>query len=124
MVMVPVETAVRRPAELMVATEALEDVHVARLETSSVFPSALVPVATNCSVPPTPTVGFVGERAIVTTVAFETKKLPPQAVIDKARVSSQAAWLRWRIAVLVRDGCHDESRCCMSHETTSCPILV
>ena len=89
-VVVPTEMAVARPAESMVATPGCEEDHAAPVETSSVAPSARVPVATNCSVPPTCTVGLDGEMVIDTMVLFETKNDPPHPLIKRISIVAQS----------------------------------
>jgi hypothetical protein len=77
------------PSELIPATAALEDDQAATAVTSFVDPPAVVPVAENCSVSPTSTVGLAGEIVIETTVSGETKKLPPQAPTERTRAKTQ-----------------------------------
>lgn len=77
---VPADRAVNSPSELITATAALEDDQAATADTSLVDPPAVVPIAENCSVSPTSTVGLVGVSVIETTVSDETKKLPPQPI--------------------------------------------
>jgi hypothetical protein len=69
---VPVPTAVARPAALIVATVTAEELHVAVLLRFCVVPSLKVPVAANCCVPPFETEGFAGVTAIDTSVAAVT----------------------------------------------------
>src|SRR5689334_1182063 len=76
MTVTPAARAVARPLELIVAISGFDDVQVAPGVTSSLVPFAVVPVATNCSVPPICTVGFAGDSAIETTVSLDTKKFP------------------------------------------------
>src|SRR6202030_3411595 len=72
MVVVPVPTAVARPATLIVATVTAEELHVAVLLRFCVIQSLTVPVAVNCCVPPFGTEGFAGVTAIDTSVAAVT----------------------------------------------------
>src|ERR1700676_3175103 len=71
-VVVPVPTAVAKPAALIVATVTAEELHVAVLVRFCVVPSLNVPVALNCCVPPFRTDGFAGVTAIDTRVAGVT----------------------------------------------------
>ena len=80
---VPVEMAVAKPVELIVATPVDEDDQVVPAETSSVPPSARVPAATNCSVPPTCTEGLDGEMLTDTIVLFATKNEPPHPLMKQ-----------------------------------------
>ena len=61
-VVVPALTAVASPAAFTVATAVLDDAHVTWLVRFCVLPSEYVPVAVNCCVPPTVTVGFAGRH--------------------------------------------------------------
>src|SRR6202030_802743 len=72
MVVIPVPTAVARPATLIVATVTAEELHVAVLLRFCVIQSLTVPVAVNCCVPPFGTEGFAGVTAIDTSVAAVT----------------------------------------------------
>src|SRR3954470_9578799 len=72
-VVTPGAWLVARPALLMVATQAADEVHVAELLRSCVLLSAYVPVAMNCCVPARGIEGFDGvtatdSRATVITV--------------------------------------------------------
>jgi len=60
----PAETAVAKPAALMVAMPVFDEVHVTWLVRSCVLLSEYVPVAVNCCVAPTDRVGFAGVTAI------------------------------------------------------------
>jgi len=62
--LVPAETLLAKPAELIVATAVDADAHVATLVTFDVLPSEYVPVAANCCVFPTKFVGFAGVTAM------------------------------------------------------------
>src|SRR5215468_12491874 len=70
MVVVPVATAVASPVELIVAAAVFEDAQVTWLVRFCVLPSEYVPVAANCCVPPTVTVGFDGVTAIEVSGMF------------------------------------------------------
>ena len=72
MVVDPVPKALARPAVLIVATVAAEELHVAVLLRFCVVPSVYVPVAVNCCVPPLAIDGFAGVTAIDTSVAAVT----------------------------------------------------
>src|SRR5262249_56588130 len=63
-VAVPGAWAVARPEELITVTFGADDAHVTWLVTSFVLPSEYVPMAVNCCVPPTVTVGFAGVTVI------------------------------------------------------------
>jgi hypothetical protein len=72
----PGETPVASPVLLIVATEVLEEVHVAVLVTSRVPPPANVPVATNDCFLPTKTDGEAGVMTISVRSESSTKKSP------------------------------------------------
>jgi hypothetical protein len=72
MVVEPTPTAVARPAVLIVATVAVEELHVAVLVTFCVLPSLNVPVAVNCCVLPFAIEGLTGATAIEDSVAAVT----------------------------------------------------
>jgi hypothetical protein len=78
-VAVPAVTAVAAPmlpaVLLMVATPVLEELQVTIDVRSCVVPPENVPVALNCWVPPTATVGLAGWTAIELSVAEETVKV-------------------------------------------------
>lgn len=59
-VLVPGAVAMNTPLPSEVATEALEDVHVAVLVRSALVPSEYFPVAVSCVVSPAATLGFDG----------------------------------------------------------------
>ena len=87
MVVVPVPTAVARPATLIVATVTAEELHVAVLLRFCVVPSLKVPVAVNCCVPPFGTEGFAGVTAIDTSVAAVTVSVVlPEMLPEVARM--------------------------------------
>ena len=69
MVADPEATPVASPEELIVATEAFEDVHVTEDVTSPVVPSVYVAVAWNCCVEPAAKLVLAGVTAIDDTVA-------------------------------------------------------
>ena len=60
---------------MIVATEVVEDTHVAELVTSRVDPSVYVPVAVNCCVVPLGIDRFAGVTAIETRTAGPTVKV-------------------------------------------------
>jgi len=66
----PAATAVASPPVLTVATDVLDDAHVADEVTSAVDPSLYVPVAVNCCVAPTPMLAVVGAALIETSALF------------------------------------------------------
>ena len=72
MVADPRPTAVARPAVLIVAMVAAEELQVAVLLRFCVVPSVYVPVAVNCCVPPLAIDGFADVTAIDTSVAAVT----------------------------------------------------
>jgi hypothetical protein len=72
MVVDPVPAALARPAALIVATVAAEELHVAVLVRFCVLASVYVPVAVNCCVLPLAIDGFAGVTAIDTNVAAVT----------------------------------------------------
>jgi hypothetical protein len=72
MVVDPGATALAKPAVLIVATPAAEELHVAVLPRFWVLPSLYVPVALNCWVLPLAIDGFTGVTAIDTSVAAVT----------------------------------------------------
>src|SRR5262249_55481392 len=63
-VAVPGASAVARPEELITVTFGADDAHATWLVTSFVLPSEYVPMAVNCCVLPTVTVGFAGVTVI------------------------------------------------------------
>ena len=65
-------TLVARPALLMVATQAADEVHVAEVLRSCVLPSAYEPVAMNCCVPAREIEGFAGVTATDTSATVIT----------------------------------------------------
>src|SRR5262249_12498645 len=67
-VVLPVVTAVATPPELTVATLVFEEAHVTWLVRLWVLESEYVPVALNCCVAPTVSVGFAGVTAIDVSV--------------------------------------------------------
>lgn len=69
MVADPAATPLTKPAALTVAFAIVDELHVTRSVTSQVLASLFVPVATNCSVVLTGTVGLVGVTAMKTGVA-------------------------------------------------------
>jgi hypothetical protein len=75
MVVDPLPTAVARPAVLMVATPAADELHVAVLVRFWVLPSLYVPVAVNCCVLPLVIDGFAGVTAMETRVAAVTVRV-------------------------------------------------
>jgi len=86
----PAATPLTRPLALTVAFAIVEDDHVTRSVMSHVLASLFVPVATNCCVVFTGTVGLTGVTAIetgvahafalVTVICVEAEKLPERAV--------------------------------------------
>ena len=80
---VPIVAALTSPVALTVATDVLDELHVAVDEISRVVPSEYVPVATSWIVPPSCWLGFVGVIATdcsATLLLFEPPP-PPQAAI-------------------------------------------
>jgi len=67
-VVVPVATAVANPPAFTDATPVFDDTHATWLVRLCVLESEYVPVAVNCCVPPTVTVGFAGVTAIDVSV--------------------------------------------------------
>src|ERR1043165_7005866 len=95
MAAVPEPTALARPLASIVATDLSDDAHVPPGVTSTVYPSAVFPVAVNCSVSPTCSVGFAGETVIDVTVLPETKKFPhPDALIRTSSIAPTAEGFR------------------------------
>ena len=74
MVVVPVPAEVATPAELMMATAGLDEVHVTKLVKVCVVPSLKWPTATNPCVAPTRIVGLAGVTAIDVSVALLTAR--------------------------------------------------
>jgi hypothetical protein len=74
-VLVPVDTVLAKPEELMVATDVADDVKVAVLVKFCWLLSEYVPVAVNCWVFPSGTEGFAGVTAM--DVSVITVKLAP-----------------------------------------------
>lgn len=68
MELLPVATPVAKPAELMVATDVLEELHVTLLVISAVDESEYVPVAVYCCVADTAAVAVAGVTAILDKV--------------------------------------------------------
>src|SRR5262249_34246892 len=75
-VLVPAFTAVASPVALIAAVAGVPDVHVTVLVKSCVVPSLKVPVALNCFVPPTVTVGFGGVTAMDCKTAPDVTPVP------------------------------------------------
>ena len=86
-VVLPEAIVVANPAELIVATAAVEDVQMTELVTSCMLPSLKVPAALNCCICPVATVGFGGMTvsetrvAGLTVVSAEPVMLPDVAII-------------------------------------------
>src|SRR5262244_1801390 len=77
MIVAPGPTPIARPEALIVATAGKSDVHITELvRFRVVVPSLYVPVAMNCSVPPTAIVGFAGETAIDTRLTTRSCVVP------------------------------------------------
>jgi hypothetical protein len=70
--LVPDVTPVATPAVLIVTAVEFEEAHVTVAVRSWVLPSLYVPRAVKACVPPTPTVGFVGDTVIALKVAART----------------------------------------------------
>ncbi len=89
MVAAPAETAVASPLpELIVATDGLDEVQVTCVVMSCVVLSEYVPLAINCWVAPTETVGFAGvtvikvrEGAVGTMIIVPTSVVCPAATV-------------------------------------------
>jgi len=71
-VLLPTNTPVANPTELMVATLVAEELHEAVLVRSCVLPSLYVPMASNCTDKPAATVPFAGVTAMDTSAAGPT----------------------------------------------------
>ena len=82
MIVAPGPTPVANPEALIVATPVKSDIHMTELvRFLVVVPSLYVPVAMNCSVPPTAIVGFSGVIAIevrLTTLSCVEPLMPPE----------------------------------------------
>src|SRR5215813_1379475 len=82
MIVAPAPTPVARPDALIVATDGESDIQVTTLvRFLVVVPSLYVPVAMNCSVPPTAIVGFGGSMAIevrLTTLSCVEPLMPAE----------------------------------------------
>ena len=82
MIVAPGPTPVANPEALIVATVGKSDIHMTELvRFRVVVPSLYVPVAMNCSVPPTAIVGFCGVTTIevrLTTLSCVEPLMPPE----------------------------------------------
>src|SRR5262245_13333501 len=96
-VVVPDATAVARPEPLIVATAELDDAHVTCDVTFCMLPSEYVPVAVNCWVAPTETVGEVGVTAIELNVG--AVMVTPTAVDAAPRLPLSSAARASKLAV-------------------------
>jgi hypothetical protein len=75
---------VANPPTVIVATDAVTELHVAPLVKFCVELSEKVPVAVNCSVAPLPIEGFAGVTAIDTSVAAVTVRVVDPVMAPEA----------------------------------------
>ena len=80
MLVVPLATLVARPALLIAATAAFEELHMTDAVMSCVLLSLKVPVATNCFEAPTGMLEFAGVIAIETKLAPVTVTAAPPVI--------------------------------------------
>jgi len=86
MVVLPAFSVVARCVASSEATVGALEVKVALLDTSDTVPSEKVPVAKNCCVTPTPSVGLVGVTAMETSVALVTVRAPEPVILPTVAV--------------------------------------
>jgi hypothetical protein len=84
-----VPTTVATPKESMVATAAVEEVHVTEVVMSAVVPSELCPVAVYCWVRPLAIMAVVG----VTLIVCSTTAFPTATVTDAVIPFDAVAWM-------------------------------
>jgi hypothetical protein len=108
-VVIPGEMTVARPLLLTVATDGFDELQVTRVVISWVVPSEYVPVAVNCRVNPTCTVGLAGvtvmeERiAAAATVRVAFPEIVPEVAVMVA-VPAEMAIARPLLLTTATDG--------------------
>src|SRR5262245_38296437 len=98
----PEPTPVTTPVDDTVAADVFEDVHVARLVTSSVVPDVNVAVAVNCDV--VPTAGAVPATATVATELADVDESEPHAEKAADTTTSTLNTMIDRIPIHTPDG--------------------